>query len=213
MLSTVVAPLFTIVPLAWRSPRPDEVDAVVLTSANAARQAGPKLADFTHLPCYAVGESSAAAAEAAGFRSVLFGPSDGSALAALVADAGLKRPLHLCGRDHVPLCHPGLQIVLRTVYAADPVPALPPEALTALANGAIALLHSPRAAAQFAALVDAAGLARAEITIAAISEAAAASAGDGWRRIASAERPRDDALLELAAKLCKTEAGEVGKEE
>jgi uroporphyrinogen-III synthase len=38
--------------------------------------------------------------------------------------------------------------------------------------------------------------------IAAISEAAAEAVGKGWRRVAIAETPTDDALLALAAGLC-----------
>lgn len=189
------------------------MDAVLLTSANAARQAGPQLAPFSHLPCYAVGESSAAAAEAAGFADVRIGPADGAALIDMVAEAGFERPLHLRGRDHVPLRHPKLQPCERPVYAADPVEALPPDASTALAGGAVALLHSPRAAALFGQIVDAARLDRAQLSAAAISEAAAERAGAGWKCLRSAERPRDEALLELAAKLCQTERGEAGIDE
>jgi uroporphyrinogen-III synthase len=54
-------------------------DAVMLTSANAARLAGDAMASFTALPCYAVGEASAAAAADAGFADIRVGPSDGAA--------------------------------------------------------------------------------------------------------------------------------------
>ncbi|HWL48068.1 MAG TPA: uroporphyrinogen III synthase HEM4, partial [Sphingomonadaceae bacterium] len=40
---TVVAPLFTIAPLGWDPPAPDGFDALMLTSAHAARLAGPAL--------------------------------------------------------------------------------------------------------------------------------------------------------------------------
>jgi uroporphyrinogen-III synthase len=45
---------------------------------------------------------------------------------------------------------------------------------------------------------------RAPISLAAISAAAADAAGPGWAAVHVADRPRDHALLELAARLCKT---------
>jgi uroporphyrinogen-III synthase len=92
------------------------------------------------------------------------------------------------------------------VYAAGALP-LSPDAAAALRAGAVALLHSPRAAAYLSSLVDEAGIARAGTALAAISRAAAEAAGDGWRKLGIAASPRDQALLECAAKLCKTAAG------
>jgi uroporphyrinogen-III synthase len=116
----------------------------------------------------------------------------------------MKRPLHLCGRDHVAAEQAGLSIERRIVYAADAAGALPEAAIEALGSGAIALLHSPRSAALFAKLADEAGLDCSKISIVALSAAVAGCAGDGWAELVSAPRPSDDALLELAAKLCKT---------
>ncbi len=181
-----------------------------MTSANAARHAGDQLRLFTSLPCYAVGEATAAAARSAGFARVHSGPKEGAALATLAAEAGARRPLHLTGRDHRPLDHPSLTVERRIVYAAEPVSALPPEAAATILQGTTALLHSPRAGALFGRLVDQAGLDRRCVKIAAISEAAATAAGAGWKSIFAADRPRDDALLELAAKLCQIEGCEAG---
>jgi uroporphyrinogen-III synthase len=205
-MEAVVAPLFGIVPVKWEAPDPANVGAVILTSANAPRQAGPQLDAFTHLPCYAVGEATAAAAEKAGFVRIHSGPGDGVALTELLATQGLERALHLCGRDHHPIGHPQVTLIRRIVYAAEPVDALPPQAEQAVANGALALLHSPRAAALFERLV----IDKARVAIAAISPAALAAAGTGWRLSASAAEPRDEALLELASKLCNTEPREMG---
>jgi uroporphyrinogen-III synthase len=201
-LEPVVAPLFTIRPIPWDAPDPTAFDAILLTSANAAREAGPRLSAYLHLPCHAVGEATAAAAAAAGFADVRAGPSDGAA-----AVAGMSgHVLHLCGREHLELAHEGVSVKRRIVYAADPVASLPAAAENALAAGAVALLHSPRAAATFASLLPAAT--RGGDTAAAISEAAAAALGPAWRRVAVAARPRDEALLELAAELCQ-KAGRV----
>jgi uroporphyrinogen-III synthase len=119
---------------------------------------------------------------------------------------GIERAFHPCGHDHIAIETPGLSLVDCVVYAADAAGQLPDEARDMLATGAVALIHSPRAGALFARLVDEAGLERATIPIAAISPAAAEAAGSGWKAILAAATPRDDALLELAAKLCKTDA-------
>ena len=205
-----MAPLFAVRSLDWDPDVPVDVDAVMLTSANGARQAGPQLTRFITLPCYAVGETTAAAAERAGFSEIRTGPADGAALVEMAAQEGIRQPLHLCGEDHIPLDHCRLKIVRKIVYAADAVERLPADALDALRGGALPLLHSPRAAALFAALADQAGLDRTGVRIAAISEAAAAAAGGGWESVHHASAPRDDALLELAAKLCKTEGQDTG---
>jgi uroporphyrinogen-III synthase len=176
----------------------------MLTSANAARFGGDALASYRDLPCYAVGETTAEAALGAGFRDVRTGPADGEALLAKMVGDGVRDVLHLAGRDRLELRHPDLRLDAVTVYAADALDRLPAEAEAAIARGALVLLHSPRAAARFAAL---AGARRGAIRIASISAQAAEAAGDGWAGIAVAERPRDEALLELAAKLCQNHAG------
>lgn len=201
-LRAVVAPLFSIRPLAWTAPC-GPFDAAMLTSANAARHAGGGLTPFLDLPCYAVGPATARAAEAIGFPSIHIGAADGAALVAQMARDGIHAALHPCGADHIALTDAHVRIADVPVYAADPATALPPEADGAFADGALVLLHSPRAASLFAAL---AGPRRSDIRIVAISDAAARAAGAGWASVAVASRPRDEALLELAAKLCQTGA-------
>ena len=200
----MIAPLFTIRPLDWEPPDLAEIDAILLTSANAPRFAGPSSGAFLDLPCYAVGGATAAAARESGFANVRTGHSDGVALLEMAAADGMRRALHLRGRDHIPLDHPGVRLVGRNVYVAEPASALPAEALEAIADGAVTLLHSPRAATIFTLLLDAAGLDRAGIRIAAITAAALAAAGTVWARAESASEPNDEALLEQAIKLCKT---------
>ncbi|HEV2745905.1 MAG TPA: uroporphyrinogen-III synthase [Allosphingosinicella sp.] len=210
-LHPVISPLFEIVPAAWEAPAASSFDAVLLTSANAARHGGSGTAPFLGLPCYAVGEATGGAAREAGFTDVRTGKSDGEALLRQMIRDGVGHALHLCGTDHVALEMAQGSITRRSVYAAVPATALAPEALAALRGGAVVLVHSPRAGALFAALAAQAGVDRAAIGLAAISEAAADAAGPGWsvKRIAAA--PRDEALLELAVKLCKGEAfGETG---
>jgi uroporphyrinogen-III synthase len=189
---TVRAPIFTVAAIEWAAPEPSRFDAVMMTSANAARLGGAALGRFTGLPLYAVGRATAEAARAAGFEDIRVGAQDAEALVALAEADGVKSMLHLAGREHRALANPIIE--RRIVYGADLVERLP------TAGGTIALLHSPRAAALFATLV---GDARADIRIAAISPAALAAAGEGWRGAIAAPTPDDDALLAAAARLCE----------
>lgn len=202
-LSAIASPIFDIRPLSWRAPDAARFDAVVVTSRNALLHGGPALALYTGLPCYAVGPATARAAGKAGFSNVITGPGDGEALIDLAGKDGVRNPFHPCGREHVPLGLAGGQVAHQPVYAADPVDRLAPEAVRAAEDGALVLIHSPRGGRHFADLWDSTGIARGRLGIAAISEATAAAAGTGWRRVAVARAPRDEALLELAADLCK----------
>lgn len=199
-LEPVVAPLFTIRMLPWTVPDAADFDAVMLTSANAAWHGGGGLARLLALPCYAVGEATAAAAREAGFTDIRVGPDDGLALLLDMQAAGVSRALHLCGVDHITLEPAEIRITRIPVYEAVAAAALPAAAGAAIEGEAVALLHSPRAARLFGSLVDD----RSRIAIAAISARTARAAGDGWRQVAIAASPRDSALLELAAKLCQT---------
>ena len=210
-LQAAVAPLFHLRPTEWEAPDRREVEAVLLTSANAARLAGESISRFAALPCYAVGRATANAARSAGFTDVRTGPGDGKAVLQLIVHAGATRVLHLCGRDHIPLADPRVGMVRRIVYAAEQVDALPAVAANALEAGAMALVHSARAGSVLRALIDESRLDRGGIRLAAISDAAAAAAGTGWQAVATAAEPRDEALLELAAKLCKIERCDTGK--
>jgi uroporphyrinogen-III synthase len=200
--NAIVAPLFSVVPLAWSPPDAAEVDAVLLTSAAALRHGGAALAGLTHLPAFAVGAATAAAAREAGFIDVVTGARDAAAVVAPAAAAGFRRLLHLAGREHIGVVHPGVTILRRIVYAADAETRLPDAAVGALAQGAVALFHSPRAGALFRALLAPAGLEPGTIRIAAISPAALTAAGPGWNAAVAAARPDDAALLAAAACLC-----------
>ena len=196
-LEPVVAPLFSVRPLDWTPPDPAGFDAVMLTSASAARQASDGLAPFKQMPCYAVGEATAAAAEEAGFADIRVGPDDGAALLLMMAENGVRTAFHACGQDHFALGHPDVAITRVPVYAAEAAASLP-----VAAEGMLALLHSPRAATLFAGLAGD----RSRIDIAAISSKSARAAGEGWRSVSVSPRPRDQALLELAVELCQKAA-------
>lgn len=198
----VVAPLFSVRPVGWTPPDPAECDAVLLTSANALSHSGSGLSCFTHLPAFAVGAATAAAARRAGFGRVEAGTGDAAAIVARAAASGIGRLLHLTGREHKAVRHPGVAIVTRIVYAAEAEPRLPEAALGALTAGAVVLLHSPRAAALFRTLLDAAAVEAGSVRIAAISPAALVAARTGWDLAVAAQTPDDAALLAAAASLC-----------
>lgn len=180
----LVHPLFLVRPLAWEAPDPALFDAILMTSANAARHGGPQLDALRHLPVHAVGAVTARAARDAGFATVIAGTDDGAA--ALAGIAG-KRVLHLAGREHI--AYPG--VTTRLLYAADETAEPPP-------GTDIALLHSPRAARLYARCVPD----RASTAIVTMSRKVASAAGPGWRSVAVAENPTDESLLAAAARLC-----------
>jgi uroporphyrinogen-III synthase len=198
----LVAPLFDPRPLVWQPPAAPP-DALALTSANAVRFGGDGLAAFVHLPAWCVGEATAQAARAAGLaRAQALGEGGAAALAAAIA--ALRpvpaRLLWLAGRERVAIpAIPGCAVDERAVYAVELLP-LADSAAAAIAAGAVdwALLHSPRMAAHFAAELSRLGLARGGLAIAALSPGVAATAGEGWARVAVAARPDEAALLATA---------------
>jgi uroporphyrinogen-III synthase len=202
-LEPVVAPLFTIEPLEWSAPPADRFDAVLFTSANGAREGGPALAGFRGLPCYAVGEATAAAAAEAGFTLVRAGSSDGAAVVQMMARDGIKRAFHPAAAETSSVADGGIEIERAAVYSSRAADRLSDVAVAAIHAGAVALLHSPRAAALFS---DQVGERRAQTRIAAISDAAAAAAGTGWAGVSVAVEPRDEALLAAAEELIAAEA-------
>ncbi|MET0240431.1 MAG: uroporphyrinogen-III synthase [Sphingobium sp.] len=221
-------PLFAVESAGWTPPDPADFDAVLMTSANAARVGGAGLALYRDLPVFAVGDASGRAAAAAGFGSVTVGGGDVAATLPLVA-AG-SRVLHLSGedvRDADPL---GLSITRVPVYRTvplgnaeelasllpqNPLPRHSREGGNPSPNpdtgwtgrgmdsrlrgnderkgAAIALLHSPRAAAHFASLVNDAH--RTQIALVTISDATAQACGNGWKSVAVAASPDDPAML------------------
>ncbi len=188
-VAAVAIPLFEVGPVEWTAPDVADFDALLLTSANALRHGGDKLAVLSALPAYCVGGATAAAARTAGLAVAVTGSGNSIALAAQIPEG--TRLLHLTGRDHRVL--PGAtEVAVYASKAIDPPPSLEP------LNGGVAMVHSPRAGARLAELVSD----RETIAIAAISPAAAAACGPGWRAVEAVAAPTDGALLELAARLC-----------
>lgn len=198
-LAPVVAPLFAVRALPWDPPDAAAFDAVLFTSANAPRHAGPQRARYRHLPAYAVGQTTAAAACEAGFSDVVAGTEDAAHLLAGIDPTA--RILHLCGEHRLA---PSRAVHQVPVYVAQACASLPEEAHEATTGGAVAMVHSPRAATLFARLVDPAR--RINNDIVAISAAAADAAGAGWRTVVAAPVPTDAAMLAIARVLCENDA-------
>ncbi|PAX07462.1 uroporphyrinogen-III synthase [Sphingomonas lenta] len=188
----LLRPLFETRPLAWEPPDPARYDALLLTSAAALRHAGPGLDALRRFPVVAVGPETARTARDAGLEVILTGDAGAATAVARARTHGLTRLLHLAGRERMPDL-PGIEPV--TVYTSEALPVEP--GWTARLGGRTALLHSPRAAARLAELVDRDGTPRAAIRLAAISPAALAAAGGGWASGRAANRPDDEALLAL----------------
>jgi uroporphyrinogen-III synthase len=191
-LQAIRLPLFEVRALDWSPPDPAGFDALLLTSANAVRFGGPALELLRHLPVLAVGARTAGIARQAGFDVMAEGAADAMSLIATAEALGVKRALHLGGRERG-IATGGPVALAVTVYASEALP-IPPEAVRRLA-GAIALLHSARAARRLSELAD---TGRSTIGIAAISPAVAAAAGPGWASIAIAATPSDAALIDAA---------------
>ena len=191
-LDAVALPLFRVEPVEWQAPDAAAFDGLLLTSANAVRHGGEQLQSLRGLKAYAVGDATAQAAREAGFDLAATGEAGVDRLLGSIADE--LRLLHLCGADRRQPQDARQAITPVVVYRSEPIEA-PDLTVT---SGSVALVHSPRAGARLAELVDG----RASVAIAAISEAAADAVDQGWKSIDVADRPTDDALLALAARLC-----------
>jgi uroporphyrinogen-III synthase len=191
-LEAISIPLFELEPVSWQAPGPEQFDGLLLTSANAVRLAGEGLNGLRGLAVFAVGEATADAARNAGFSVAMTGASGVARLLAALPSG--PRLLHLCGADRKPVACARQTISEMVVYRSKPIEA-PQLSAT---SGSVILIHSPRAGHRLAELVSD----RASISIAAISPAAAEAMGSGWKTVAVADRPTDDALLALAARLC-----------
>ena len=190
-LDPVVVPLFEVEPVEWEAPEPGGFDGLLLTSANAVRHAGGKIEGLRGLKAYAVGEATAEAAREAGFDIAATGDAGVDRLLGSI-ESDLKL-LHLCGEDRIET-DARQSITPLVVYQSKAVAA--PD--VSAAQGGLALIHSPRASRRFAELVSD----RPSTVIAAISNATAKAAGDGWKQVAVADQPSDEALLALALRLC-----------
>lgn len=192
-------PLFRIEPVTWSPPVPAAFDALLLTSVNTLRFGGRGLELYRPMPCFAVGEATAAAARAAGFADVRTGGGNIAATLPAIRASGFGRLLHPGGADRSAFDEGGFSVSAVPVYRA--VPTGDTAGLAALRPDA-ALVHSPRAGERLAALMEAPE--RASIVVVAISPAALDACGDGWHGAAAAMAPREDSMIAALQKLVRT---------
>ncbi|MGE3623875.1 MAG: uroporphyrinogen-III synthase [Bdellovibrionales bacterium] len=213
---TVIEPLLSIVPTC--APRPaGKVDAVMITSGNvfSVLEEHSVPDGLLDLPCYCVGPRTATKARAFGFRDVRNSAGDGAELArfidasfenrkaAILHIAGshteTKVRLELEGRDHGMAVWP--------VYHALAADELSPALRILLENRCLAavLVFSPRTAGILHSLLVSHGLEACCADLAAICLSSAAAdplRPLGWRFLAAAEKPAEDAAIACLQKLC-----------
>jgi len=198
-LEARIVPLFVPRALDWEAPAASRFDALLLTSANAARLAGERLADYRNLPAYAVGKATAKALGEAGFAQVAAGDGDGTAIARRIAADGHGHVLHLAGRTIAPIDEGALRIERIAVYEMLRIE--DDRLAERLEADSILLVHSPRAGEVLAQLVDPEQ--RAALHLIAIGPAALTACGDGWASAQAPDKPDDERMLALAVRLCE----------
>lgn len=196
-LDVVKLPLFAIEPIAWSAPDTSNFDGLLATSAMAFKEGGDELAKLRSLPVYAVGPATAKAARDAGFTMAKVGQLGVRKLLSGI-DPDL-RLLHIAGEERIDTRRAWQRITAISVYRTQALDVAEPRLL----EDAVVMVHSPRAAARLARLE----FDKSRTAIAAISEAAAESCGDGWDEVASIAQPSDSALVALAARLCEKTRG------
>ncbi|MEX2450275.1 MAG: uroporphyrinogen-III synthase [Rhodospirillales bacterium] len=186
----------------------DGVQAILMTSANGARALARRTRDRT-LPVFAVGDASAEISRALGFERVESAGGDVAALAervkqrlsprngALVHVKGTRVAGDLAGD----LESAGFSVRREVLYAAHPADRLSAHTIESLKVGRLdaVLLYSPRTAATFTALVQAAGLGESckPMTAFCLSLAVAEAAAEvPFMDMRVASVPNQDALLE-----------------
>ncbi|MCC6981913.1 MAG: uroporphyrinogen-III synthase [Bauldia sp.] len=185
---------------------------LVVSSKNGVRALAswPDARKWHDLPLFAVGDETAEAARAEGFRNVQSASGTSEELAALVKRAfppanGLL--LYVAAADRTPtlemrLSEAGYDLATAIAYRAMPPAALRPETVAALEEGAVEgiVLFSRRAAEALRALLPRAGLRLAvrEMDVFALSEKTAGGfAGVAARSIKVAPHADAESLLGL----------------
>lgn len=195
----VLVPLLTIVPCAFDTST-EGAQALLFTSSNGVR-AFPDVSTARDRVVLTVGDVTAEAARAAGFKNVRSANGDVHSLAALAKstlDPSKGKLIHIAG-DHVAgdlggtLRAAGFNVERRLAFASVAAASLPDAFTTPLD---IVLFHSPRAAETFVAL-GAPGAA--VMTAGCFSQNIADAAGAvRWGRIIVSPAPREEAFLTAA---------------
>ncbi len=194
-------PLSHVVPNPWDAPPTEQVDALLVGSANAFRFGGPGLEALRHLPVHAVGEATANAAREAGFSVAHVGVGGLQSVLNHAADG--VRFLRLSGEERIDLEVPeGISIVERVVYRIE-FDTLSEKQINTLKDNAICLIHSAGSARHIAHELDRLKVGRSTLTLCALGPRIAEAAGSGWRDLHIADNPTDAELLALAKDICQ----------
>jgi len=213
----IAAPLLRVVARPVRLPPPASVQAVLVASINAVRRLPTR---FRGVPLLAVGDATAEAARARGFRSVASARGDARDLAALAARLCVTegKPLLLATAEGAggPLAADlrarGFRVLRRVLYATRPVLRLSAAARATLAAGGVShvAFFSGSAAAAFARVARAERLTHTlrGVTALAISPAVAAMVAPlGFGSVLTASRPDQESLLALLSRRRKARRG------
>jgi uroporphyrinogen-III synthase len=193
--------LSQIVPVAWTSPDPDTIDALLIGSANAMLHGGAALEAFRGKPAYVVGAATAEAVRAGGFAVAAQG--QGGLQKVLDAIAPPQRLLRIAGEEHIELNAPAGITITTVIAYRSKMRALDPVVQDLAGENPLVLLHSAATARHFAMECERLGLDRSLVTLAALGPRIVAAAGAGWRAVHTAARPDDAALLEMVQDLCE----------
>jgi len=217
-IEAVIEPMIEIVERNAALPEFAGIQAILCTSANGVR-ALARASGERGVPVFAVGDATAREARDAGFRPVESAGGTVDDLARLVAQRLLPpngKLLHAAGSDVAGdlaalLGARGFVIERAVLYETRAAGALAPATARSIDDGAIdlALFFSPRTAAIFARLVEAAGVGGGLATTVAVSISRAADAALGpllFREHAIAAAPTQAALLELIGEIVSQSA-------
>src|SRR5882724_2482864 len=214
-VGVAIEPLLSIRTLPGVAIDLDGVQALLFTSSNGVR-AFAELSQRRDLPCFTVGDATAAAARSAGFARVESAGGDVRDLARLVSEklqpaGGLlfhAAASAVAGDLAAAVEGAGFGLRRAVLYEAKPAEQLADETLRRLADGAIdwVLFFSPRTAQTFVKLIEAApvaerlrlagGIAKTEALC--LSPAVADAVQTlAWRSVLSALRPDLPGMLQL----------------
>ncbi|WP_397580815.1 uroporphyrinogen-III synthase [Sphingorhabdus sp.] len=208
----ILMPLFSIEHLPVQRISADGYDAILLTSGNAARAALEFLTHDHAKPVYAVGSATASALHSLSVPVAKTGSEGVDTLVRRAVADGHQRLLWLAGEDHSPIPHiHGVSIDIEIVYRSATV-STPDDFVRQVTDSDAVILHSSRAARHFADLCAIMGVPRADVTLAAFSNAIAKASGENWGAMIIADAPNDAALLkaiqgQFTPTHCKDERG------
>lgn len=203
---TILEPLLAIEPVTKPPPELSRFAGLLFTSSNAITML-PDAArlEAKAIPCFCVGDNTAASARAAGFKMVYSAQGAGDDLARLIKQhypAPETSLLHICGIDTDPTVQSSLlaaryQLATWAVYRAVPRASFSSELCNTLQQQRIkaVLLFSPRTAQTFIAMCTTCTAPLANILAVALSPAVAAALTPWPGQTVTAEEPTEAALI------------------